>query len=182
MACTTAGKNAVLEALFDGSTTKIALGLATKDDKGNMTGFTEISSDQSVNPRYARMSVYNTSVPSNAGTGSLQTMYVSISNGTVTNINDAAFKDADDEETADSLSVLDTGGWQDPIDSIGIYKNNVLYYAATFRDTPLYVRQGHRVRFAAGSFKVTFAPTETVLDSEAMASELDMISDIQVEE
>lgn len=182
MACTTEGKNAVLKALFNGSSTEMALGLATKDDNGNMTGFTEISNDQNVNPRYARMSVINSTVPSNSGTGSLQTMYVSISDGTVTNRNDAAFKDADDGEAADNLGVVDTGGWQDPIDSIGIYKDGVLYYAATFRDTPLYVRQGHRVRFAAGSFKVTFAPTETVMDSEATTSELNMISDIQVEE
>lgn len=165
MGCELAGKNAVLSSLLDGAT--LALGRATKDENGNMTAFTEISTSSSVNPNYSRLSIkVATSTPSSPAAS---TLYVSISGGTATSILAAAFKDADDGQTPDSLNEYYTGGWQEQVDSIGIYRGSTLYYAATFTDEPITVYQGHRIRIAAGNFQLTFSPSETAEAATALA-------------
>lgn len=173
MAITSAGKDAVMEAVFDGA----ELALGTMGDDG--TSFTELSADSSINPGYARMLIskdgdikdidYSTSL-----------LYVSFDSGKVTNTRTAYFGDADDGETPDSMDVLSEGGWAETPDAIAVYRSDELYYACKFTDTPVNVYQGHRIKIAAGKFLVTFNPVETSEDNVNTAA-LNVESDITVE-
>lgn len=176
MGCEVDGKTAVMKAVFDGA--ELALGLATKDSNGNMIQFTEISKDQSINPGYARMPI---EIKTGSSSKTQTTLYLTLSDGTVTNNCDSAFKDADDGVTFDSLDSHTEGGWKNQVDSIGIYKNNVLYYAAIFKETPINIYQSHRIRLTKGNFKITFDPQETDVSQSAVVSALNLESDIKID-
>lgn len=170
------GKERLMNGVFNGA--ELALGKSTKNSNGNMIGFTEISQDQSVNPGYARMQI-------KVGTGSTSktqtTLYLTVSGGTVTNNCDSAFQDADDGVTYDSLDSHTEGGWADQVDSIGIYKDGVLYYAAAFVDEPINIYQSHRVRLKKGNFKVTFDPQEKDVSQPGEVSTINLKSDIRID-
>ena len=172
MAITTAGKNAVMEAVFAGAT----LALGTMSSDGNI--FTELSTDSSINPGYTRMPIVldNASIKDY----STSTLYVSVMSATATNTRTAYFGDADDGKTPDSLEVLNEGGWTETPDAIAVYRGSTLYYACKFTDTPVNVYQGHRIKITAGKFSVTFNPVETSEDNINIAA-LNVESDITVE-
>lgn len=171
MAITTAGKDAVMEAVFAGAT--LALGNMSSD--GNI--FTELSTDFSINPGYSRMPIVKDSSIKDYSTS---TLYVSLSSGTVTNTRTAYFGDADDGDTPDSLEVLNEGGWTETPDAIAVYRGSTLYYACKFTDTPVNVYQGHRIKISAGKFSVTFDPVETS-ENNINTAALNVESDITVE-
>lgn len=146
------GKNQILTAMLDGAKVKL----------GNISGgvFTPIAENNSTNPNYAPMQVvvYSGSVP--ASSRDDKKLYLTISEGVAKNKDYAAyFKDADDGQTADSLTPLTEGGWSETVSAIGIYKNNTLYYACQFSESPIHVYQGHRIKIDKNQFSLTFNVT-----------------------
>lgn len=153
MAITNAGKDAVMKAIFNEA--YLALGNMSEDGRS----FVEISTSQSVNPGYARMLIKCDDPPKNDTT--YTTLYVKSTDGVLTSLQDAFFKDADDGTTRDSLDPLSEGGWKETISAIGVFLSGTLYYASQFSDTPINVYQAHRVKVGKGKFNITFNPKET---------------------
>lgn len=145
------GKNQILTAMLDGASVKL----------GNISGgvFTPIA-EGTTNPNYAPMPVVIYSGSVSASSRDDKKLYLTVSDGIAKNKDYAAyFKDADDGQTADSLTSLTEGGWSETVSAIGIYKNNKLYYACQFSESPVHVYQGHRIKIDKNQFSLTFNVT-----------------------
>lgn len=178
MPFTNDGKTYVMEKMISGA--RLAFG--TIDESG---AWSELDNTSGAgNETYKRMRIY---IYNDLGrdddkrknpTKYDDVLFVSITDGVVTNLYDAYFNDADDGVTPDSLDALNTGGWKDSINAIAIYKgdSDVWYYASKFTENPIYVYNGHRIKLPKGKFVITFNPIENGTPSVQASAQSETVS------
>lgn len=153
MGATSKGKEAVLTKVFSGKS--LALGNLSEDGGT----FTEISSVN--NKGYKRMQLSVVTEPPEKP--SENHMYLTVSNGVISNCLTAYFADADDGVTADSLDPTAEGGWEEAVSAIAVLNGDSIIYANKFTDDPVRVYQAHRIKIGKGNFSFTFnlVPSES---------------------